>query len=407
MKLDTANYKGVRDFYPEDMFIREYIFSVWNDVLQSYGYESYDASTLESAEIYEGKTSEEIVSEQTYTFEDRGGRRVTLRPEMTPTLARMVAKKRRQLSFPLRWYSIPNLFRYERPQRGRLREHWQLNVDIMGIAKTEAEIELIEISSKIMTSFGLKQTDFVVKVNDRKILEDLATQLNLEGDKKKAFYQLLDRKDKVDNFDQQMQELLGRPFDLVIKPNEKIQEMLNKLQGRGITNVVFDPNLVRGFDYYTGIVFELYDTSSENKRAVFGGGRYDNLLEIFGEEKVPTVGFGMGDVVIRDILESRGLLPQKMSAAHLYVCTFGEQTYSYAISLANEMRAVGLDVIVDYTDKKIGDQIRFADKKGIPFIICVGEDEITKERFKIKDLRSGKEKVVKRSLISEFVKNNL
>lgn len=407
MKLDTSNYKGVRDFYPEDMFIQDYIFSVWNDVLQSYGYENYNASTLESADIYEGKTSEEIVSEQTYTFEDRGGRRVTLRPEMTPSLARMVAKKRRQLSFPLRWYSIPNLFRYERPQRGRLREHWQLNVDIMGLAKTEAETELIEISSKIMTSFGLKDSDFVVKINDRKILEDIVTQLGLTGDKKKSFYYLLDRKEKIKDFDQKMQELIGKPFDLTIKPNEQVQELLNKLQGRGISNVVFDPTLVRGFDYYTGIVFEIYDTNPENKRSIFGGGRYDNLLEIFGEEKVPTVGFGMGDVIIGDVLESRGLLPQQMSVAHLYICTFGEETYSYATSLANELRKDGLDVITDYTDKKIGDQIKFADKKGIPFIVCVGENEMKKGRFKVKDLRSGKEKIIKKSLIAEFVKNNL
>jgi len=407
MTLDTSNYKGVRDFYPEEMFIQDYITSVWHDVMQSFGYEHYSASILEAAEIYEGKTSDEIVSEQTYTFTDRGERRVTLRPEMTPSVTRMVAKKQRELAFPLRWYSIPNVFRYERPQKGRLREHWQLNADIFGIDSIEAEAELIQISHQIMIKFGLTESDFVVRINDREILENVIKELGLNKENKKDFLKLLDKKDKVEDFNEKMEKLIGRPFDLVIEPNSKITKLTEKLNKRGITNIVYDPMLVRGFDYYTGIVFEVFDTNPENRRSVFGGGRYDTLMELFGGQKVPTIGFGMGDVMIKEILQSRGLLPKNVSGSHLYIANINSESFDYSVNLANEIRKNGIDVVVDFSEKKIGDQIKTADRKNIPLVLFVGPDEVKNESFKIKNIVSKDEVELDRDEIIEFVKKSI
>lgn len=409
-KIDTSNYKGVRDFYPEDMFIQDYITSVWHHVLENYGYQHYSASLLEPSEIYENKTSEEIVSEQTYSFTDRGGRDITLRPEMTPTVARMVAKKHRELSFPLRWYSIPNVFRYERPQKGRLREHWQLNVDLFGVDKVDAEAEIIDIAYSIMKKFGLIESDFTIRISDRNLLNQIMDNLGLSGDQQKSFKGLLDKKNKMSekDFSEKMNELIGKDFDFEsVVANENIQKLISKLNGRRISNVVFDPTLVRGFDYYTGTVFEIFDNDPENNRSLFGGGRYDNLMEMFGAEKVPTVGFGMGDVTIREALESRNLLPGEIIPAHVYICNFNEEANDYSAQLANDLRRQGLDVIVDYTNKKISDQIKKADKKSIPFVICVGDSEIKNDKFKVKEMSSGKEKLVKRPNIVKFVKESL
>lgn len=301
MKLSTEPYKGVRDFYPEDMAVQNYIFNIWKKTAESFGYEEYTASLLEPTELYRAKTGEEIVNEQMFTFTDRGDREVALRPEMTPTLARMVAARRKSLKFPLRWYSIPNVFRYEKPQRGRKREHWQLNCDIMGMAGMEADVEIISLARAVMIAFGAKDEDFEIKINDRELLNSKF------GDNK--LIKLLDRKDKMsaEEFEQNWRTVSGKEFDNNIKPNETINTLLKNLEKKGIKNVVFAPTVTRGFDYYTGMVFEVFDAHEDNRRSLFGGGRYDNLLEIFGVEPVPTVGFGMGDVTIRDFLETHKL----------------------------------------------------------------------------------------------------
>lgn len=318
IKLSTEPYKGVRDFYPEEMEVQKYIFSVWRKVAEQFGYVEYSASLLESSELYRIKGNEEIVNEQTYSFIDRGGREVTLRPEMTPTLARMVAARRKSLKFPLRWYSIPNVFRYERPQRGRRREHWQLNADLMGIAGVEAEAEIISLADKIMKAFGAKDEDFRIQIGNRKWVEFLTEELGADGkseEKKRKLFRLLDIQTKQPaEFLRGLEELGISPSALSperITPEVRkkigIDELLAKLETMNIKNVSFDPAIVRGFDYYTGMVFEVFDADPENRRSLFGGGRYDNLLELFGVEPVPTVGFGMGDITIRDFLETHKL----------------------------------------------------------------------------------------------------
>ena len=322
-KLSTEPYKGVRDFYPEDMAVQNHIYSVWRKVAEKFGYQEYAASLLEPAELYRSKGSDEIVNEQMFTFKDRGDREVALRPEMTPSLARMVAARRKSLKFPLRWYTIANCFRYERPQRGRRREHWQLNADVMGlpaatstaqagIAGVEAEVEIISLAHAIMKEFGAKDEDFEIRVNDRKVVSEVFEPLLRDKTQWGEVCRFLDKRPKLSQEEQDAgnKKYFIRPFDK--EDAKKIHEsrMLSELQkvlAKKDIKIELDSAIMRGFDYYTGMVFEVFDTHTDNRRSLFGGGRYDNLLELFGADPVPTVGFGMGDITIRDFLETHRL----------------------------------------------------------------------------------------------------
>src|SRR3989338_3808098 len=330
--LSTEPYKGVRDFYPEDWAVQNHIWKACRVAVERFGFEEYNASPLEPAELYKSKTSDEIVNEQTYTFTDRGEREVTLRPEMTPTVARLIAAKRKTLVFPVRWYSVGNMFRYERPQKGRLREHYQLNVDLFGIAGVDAETEMINIAYEIVRGFGIIDERFEIRINSRKVMNYIiGTLLGQSGEDAKKTAQLIDRRAKMKKevFDAAISEHLGEKDRLLLTLlNSKnfeefisrlpkhpeldaalheLRTLMEQLEKLGITNVVFDQTLMRGFDYYTGIVFEVFDTNPANPRSLFGGGRYDNLLDLFGVERVPTVGFAMGDVTMRDVLETYNL----------------------------------------------------------------------------------------------------
>jgi histidyl-tRNA synthetase len=277
-KVGTEPYKGVRDFYPEDMAVQNYIFSVWKKVAEKAGYQEYSASILEYADLYRSKGSDEIVNEQMYVFKDKGDREVALRPEMTPTLARMIAAKRKALKFPLRWFSIPNVFRYERPQRGRKREHWQLNCDLMGKIENpiDAEVEIIKLTYDIMKEFGAKDEDFVIKISNRKKLESALLANGITKENVPAIFHLLDKEGKMPEEERRTEmSKLGYEKEKIILTWAPDAENLKKA---GIENVEFDSSIVRGFDYYTGMVFEVFDTNPENRRSLFGGGRYDNLL---------------------------------------------------------------------------------------------------------------------------------
>ena len=431
-KLSTDAYKGVRYFFPADMAVENKIFAIWRDIAQKYGYQEYNASVLEPAELYRAKTGEEIVNEQTYTFTDRGDREVTLRPEMTPSVARMVAAKRRELAFPLRWFSIPNLFRYEQPQRGRLREHWQLNVDIFGVESVRAEIEVINMAYDITRAYGLKDNQFEIRLNDRKIMDYVTREvfaLNVEQANKLS--KLIDKKNKlkpeafeaavVELFaadpklkgrDEQFLTLLNsRNFEEFVSrlPETKeehvglkeVREVMKGLERLGITNVRFDQTLMRGFDYYTGVVFEVFDLNPLNRRSVFGGGRYDDLLALFGNDKVPGVGFGAGDVIARDLMETYGTLPKDVAPADIAIAIVGEQNEPYALDLAQALRARDIRVAVDLSGKKVGDQIANAGKRGIPRVIAIGDEEVKTGKLRVKDLKSGEEKVLTESEITK------
>lgn len=422
-KLSTESYKGVRDFYPEELFVQNYIFETWRKAVESFGYTEYGASILESSELYKAKSGEEIVNEQTYTFIDRGEREVTLRPEMTPTVARLVAAKEQELAFPLRWYSIPNLFRYEKPQRGRLREHWQLNVDLFGVDTDLADVEVINVAYQIMKKFGAKDEDFIIKINDRKIVNELYKKFELGEEASQKVSKIIDKKDKipVSTFEASLAEIIGdktSEFIKVLESGQKLVEFLGpenehtnklaslieKLTKAGVSNISFEPTLMRGFDYYTGTVFEVFDLHKDNNRSVFGGGRYDDLVDMFGSSrKIPAIGFGAGDVTARDFLEVHGLLPKYTSTTKVYICTLGEEYIEKAEELASNLRASGINVAVDLSQKKVGDQIKIASKQSIPFVICIGEDEAKSGVYPVKNLETGEEKKAKSEEIIAIV----
>lgn len=426
MELSKEPYKGTRDFYPEDMYLQKYIFQTMSRVVESYGYAEYGASILEETALYKAKTGEEIVNEQTYSFTDRGGRDVTIRPEMTPTVARMVARKRRELTFPVRWYSIPNLFRYERPQRGRLREHWQLNVDVFGMTSMESDAEIIAISYDIMRAFGAKDENFTIKINNRKLVNFLLNDVfGLAVDDAYKLCKVIDRKDKLPKADfkshvqailkdetEKLIQLLNtknlEEFAALVPQNEGVKDLLalfEVIRARGITNTIFDPSLMRGFDYYTGTVFEVFDTSPINNRSLFGGGRYDDLVGLFGEEKIGGVGFGMGDVTIKDFLEVYGLTPVYKATANVYLCPIHAEYFKKANELAGRLRNSGVKVAVDYTERKLASQVKTADKQGIPYVICIGDKEVEANMYQVKNLHTREQLEVSEDDILAAVQN--
>lgn len=431
MTLSTQPYKGARDFYPEDKRLQKYMFSKIREVVERFGYEEYDAPILEPLELYAAKSGEEIVNDQTYVFEDRGGRQVVIRPEMTPSVSRMVAAKRQELAYPLRWYSLPNLWRYERPQKGRLREHWQLNVDIFGIAGTEAEHEIILVSDEIFKAFGARPEMYTVKLNSRKLMDYvLGTYIDFDEVQQQSIARLIDRMHKVDPADfvtqldalcsptqreagvvAKLQQILAAPnFDALpedlqnIEPVQALKKMLGLLEASGVTNALFDVTIMRGFDYYTDIVFEITDNDPENNRAMMGGGRYDGLVGLFGVDPVPTVGFGFGDVTLAEFLKGHDLLPDLQTETDIYVVLVGEVLEKAQKAIA-DLRGMGANVAVDLSSRKLGDQLKAADKKGIAYVLVVGEQELAEEQFTLKNLHTGVEEKHSLERIVSIVKD--
>lgn len=414
MALSVKPYKGARDFYPADKRLQKYMFGKWREVCERFGYEEYDAPILEPLDIYAAKTGDEIVNEQTYVFEDRGGRKVVIRPEMTPTVSRMVAAQRQELSYPLRWYSIPNLWRYERPQRGRLREHWQLNVDIFGVANSNAELEMIMLVDAMFKAFGAKPDMYEIRLNHRQLIDYLlGDYLSLDETAKRAAGKLIDRFAKmertefVNRLDQilndeqrsagtaeklltimQAKQLGDLPRSVLEQPAaQDLQSLLEKLKRAGVS-CVFDGSLMRGFDYYTGTVFEVFDKNPDNNRSMLGGGRYDGLVGLFGVQSLPTVGFGWGDVTLSNFLEGHDLMPALRTETDVYVALAGQVDAHEALS---QLRAHGLNVAVDVSGRKIGDQIKAADKKTIQNVLIIGEEELKSGQYSLKNLNSGQE----------------
>ena len=423
-KISTESYKGVRDFYPQDQAVQDYIFGVMSKVARSWGYDEYGASVLEPLGLYKSKSSEEIENEQIYAFADRGGREVALRPDMTPTLARMIATRLQELPAPTRWYSIPNLFRYEKPQRGRLREHWQLNVDILGVSDFWAEVEVVSIASDIMRNFGAREKDFQIRMNDRILLDEIFRKANIKEDKRLFTYRLLDKKEKMsdDDFRHSLSALVGEESakklleilyfgeGLLVQMSQSpaakyLNQVIEALRKNNISNLVFAPTLVRGFDYYTGVVFEVFDESKENSRTMFGGGRYDNLVGAFTSQSVPGCGFGMGDVTIRDFLETHKLLPKIDSTTDLYICVASNTQISEVYKIAETLRENKINVSVDISGKKLGDQLKSLDKRQIPFVITIGSEELKSKNFTIRNTETREEKSGSIDEIIKFLKN--
>lgn len=428
--LSAQPYKGTRDYYPEDKRIQNYIFNTWRTVVQLHGYEEYGAPLLEPLEVYTAKSGQELAGEQTYTFVDRGERTVAIRPEMTPSISRMVAARRQELGYPARLYSIANFMRYERPQRGREREFWQLNVDMFGVEGALAEAEIIAIGADIMRAFGATDDMYQIRINNRNLINFmLAEYLDLDGVQSQLMMKLLDRKNKItaEEFDFQAREIFGAAFadkgmrdlskilsarSMHDMPQEiqestaagELTELFGLLSRFGVKTAVFDATLMRGLDYYTGTVFEVFDTDPENNRSLFGGGRYDGLVGLFGAEPIATVGMAPGLTTTELFLRSHNLLPQLTSTTEVGIVVI-DNTYEGAIRFANQLRAEGVRVEVDITGRKIDKQIKAVLKKNIPFMIFVGENELEKELYPFKDAVTTEEEVLSIERIVSRVKD--
>jgi histidyl-tRNA synthetase len=316
----------------------------------------------------------------------------------------MVAHKRRELPLPLRWFSIPNVFRYERPQKGRLREHYQLNVDLVGIASPEADIEIISIASELLRALGAKESDFIIRVNSRALLTAACAAAGLKADATRSYLRLLDKKSKmmpeafaaaqsaITNHDPLKVIVDAGSASEVAKEKRALLDTIEALQKRGVANAIFDATLTRGFDYYTGIVFEIYDTNPANPRSLFGGGRFDKLVALFGGDPIPAIGFGMGDVTLADFLETHLLTPSTNAhTPQLYLGTPTASDIPGAQAFAETLRKEGTRVFVNLTERGLGDQIKDAVKRSIPLFIAYGNDEIANQTVRMKVLATGEE----------------
>ncbi len=427
-KLSTKPYKGTRDFYPDEMRQRTKVFSSLEKTVRSFGFEKIDAPIVEPIEIYLAKTSEEIVNQQIYSFIDRGERRVAIRPEMTPTVARMFSGKARELPRPVRWFSIPNLWRYEQPGKGRLREHWQLNCDILG-APDEflADAEIIMLAVEILKSLGATQSQFIVKLSHREILNSFfEKRLGLAKENWPTIARILDKKEKISG-EEFSSFLSAAGIDAVgqeqilnfltgglqwLRENPEIDgagyllELMALLEKSGYSeHLAYDPGVVRGFDYYTGIVFEVFDTSGENRRSLFGGGRYDKLVSAFIKEEINAVGFGMGDVTLFDFLQTHQILPGPQRELQVFVASFPtpeDQVNSFR--LAREIRNLGIPAEMGLGPAKLGKQLAEAAGKKISFAIIQGLEEKDRGVVQIKNLETGEQVEIPEEEIVEQVK---
>lgn len=415
--LSTQAYKGTRDYYPEDKAIQNYIFNTWRTVVEQFGYQEYGTPLLEPLDIYEAKSGQELADEQTYVFTDRGGRTVAIRPEMTPSISRLVAGRRQELAYPARLFSIANFMRYERPQRGREREFWQLNVDLFGAEGAAAEAEMISMAAELLHRFGATDDMFTIKVNNRKLINFMMAQyLGLDTVQASTMIKLLDRKNKLPEevFYEQLDAIFADDVDrtrrdkvdallharsmadlppeiLESSATTEIRELFTLLEHLGVHNAVFDITLMRGLDYYTGTVFEVFDTDPENNRSLFGGGRYDGLVGLFGVESISAVGMAPGLTTTELFLTTHQLLPKTTSHIDLALIAIGE-TMNSAMVVASRLRSAGFRVAVDVTDRKLDKQIKAAAKLNVPFVMFVGETEVHDNVYTLKDIVTGEEK---------------
>jgi histidyl-tRNA synthetase len=408
---------GFRDFYPDDLAVREYIVGVWREVARRYGFREYDGPPLEPLDLYVEKSGPEIV-QQLYNFTDKGGREVAMRPEMTPTLARMVGARAGGLRKPIKWFAVPQLFRYERQQRGRLREHFQLNLDVVGEEDVAADAELLAAAIDVLRAFGLGEGDFVARVSDRRLLRALLVHTGVPEDRLPLVYNIVDKLER-DPREAIAARLTGdagldaavadavlavfdrRDFDAVreaygrtegVGPEiARMAEYMGHLSAMGLAGFVrFDLSVVRGLAYYTGIVFELFDAKGE-LRAICGGGRYDHLLKQVSGVDLPALGFGMGDVVLRELLADRGLLPEVGQTLDYYLIAVTPEQRETLLAVAHRLRDAGHSVEYGLRPQGVGKQFKNASAHGARRTLVLGPDEVAEGVAVVKDMESGEE----------------
>lgn len=406
MEKIIPSVKGTRDFYPEEMAIRSWLYQLLREVSQSFGYQEYDGPFLEKIDLYAAKSGEELVKEQAFVFPDRGGDLITLRPELTPSLARMVAQRQRQLTFPLRWWSFGPFWRYERPQKGRTREFFQWNVDLIGANSPESDAELVAICVAFFRKTGLNPSQVGIFVNDRRLMDAELGKLGItDAEMKKQVFRLIDRRDKmraedwaayaielglnVDQFEGLKTILDNREL---WKNSIEMQRFFKALQAMGADEYVhYNPQVIRGLEYYTGTVFEAYDLAKDG-RAILGGGHYDNLVADVGGEPLPGVGFAMGDVMISLVLQKYGCLPPLATApADVLVTVFDETLLIESQKVARQFREMGLRTIAYTEVVRLPRQLKFADRMNIRFVVILGPDEAAANQITVKDLVKGEQ----------------
>lgn len=408
-KLSKLPYKGTSDSYPEDMIAKNFMFDTWSRVAKRFGYEEYDTPLIEDANLYRVKSGEELANTQLYNFTDKGNREIALRPEMTPSLARIVANKKNELVFPLRWFNIGKYYRYEKPQRGRGREFIQLNIDILGVPTIEAEVEIIQYVMEVMKEFKAPKETFELKINSRYLLDYLFDEiLKVKGEMKDSTAKAIDNYLKLEKNDfkeylveiglndeqvEKLSDFLTWSLDDLeeIKEQSKgakeLLELFEICNSLGVENIKFSPYIIRGLQYYTGIVIEMFDVGSkENPRAFFGGGRYDDLLSIFGEESIPAFGLGWGDITTLNYLETYNLIPTKKTNTQVFVTLMDKSLFEKTSELTTYIRKIGINTEMQLTDLKLQKQLRYADKKNIPWVVILGEDEIKSGKVILKDM---------------------
>ncbi|MCL5611347.1 MAG: histidine--tRNA ligase [Chloroflexi bacterium] len=422
MPSKIQSVKGTREFYPQEMALRNFIYEKVRAASQSFGYQEWDAPFIETIDLYAAKSGEELVKKQSFVFEDRGGDLVTLRPELTPSLARMIAAKQNELIFPVRWWSFGPFWRYEQPQKGRTREFFQWNIDMLGVSSPEADAELIAVGAAFLRSVGLDPQRAAIFVNNRRLMDSQFDALGIPLEKRLDVSNMVDRRSKMDSTKwdayvldgglspQQLdglKNLLGN-YDLW-KQSEELVRLFAALEALGAKDYVkFDPNIMRGLLYYTGTVFEAFDTTGSLKRAIFGGGRYDNLLADVGGQPLSGVGFAMGDVVIGIILQEAGLLPEfKPSPASVLVTVFDESLWMKSYALASDLRKAGLNTMVYPELVKLQKQFKFADKMKMHVALVVGSDEVEKGQVVVKDLSNGSQQTVQKEVLLEVIQKIL
>ena len=419
MKSIIKPVKGTRDYYPEVMALRSWLYDAAKKVSNSFGYQEYEGPLIESIELYAAKSGEELVKEQSFVFEDRGGNLIALRPELTPTLARMVAQRQNQLIYPLRWWSFGPFWRYERPQKGRTREFFQWNIDLIGPDTPAADAELVAIVAAFFKQVGLSPSDAQIMVNNRQLMETELIALGIAPGQLKEVFRLIDRKAKMERskWEAYASELglESRQIDDLKKlladdelwqKSPALEEFFLAIDALQVSEYVrYAPYIIRGLDYYTGTVFEGLAVNGGLTRSILGGGRYDNLLEDVGGDKLPAVGFAMGDLVMSLVLEELGLIPEdiKSPSASVLVTVFDEGSMQESLRLSDELRQTGLRVNCYPQADKLSKQLKFADRIGIKIAVILGPEEIKQNMVTFKELSSGNQVSVDRALAADTI----
>jgi histidyl-tRNA synthetase len=423
MKQIVPSVKGTRDYYPEEMAFRNWLYQMIRQVSTSFGYQEWEAPMLESIALYAAKSGEELVNQQSFTFPDRGGEMLTLRPELTPSLARMVAQRQSQLVLPLRWWSWGPFWRYERPQRGRTREFFQWNIDLIGVDTPEADAELIAIAASFFNRIGLSAQKIVIYVNDRQLTNSELAALDVPAEMRYEYLNLIDRRGKMKpseweanalDLGMSPQQLDGMKTFLsnpdIWKKSKTLVRVFEALEVMGVRDYVrYDPNTIRGLLYYTSTVFEAYALESEIKRALLGGGRYDNLMSQVGGDPLPAVGFAMGDLAIGLLLESYGLIPKEIThnPAEVFVTVFDAERQPVSMAMAAELRKAGMKVICSPEVSRLPKQFKYADRIGVRVAVVIGPDEATNNQVTVKDLTDGSQQTISRVRAAEEIKKLL